>query len=465
MRKPSGEPPWLNLAYNLSTGCNLGELRSEIVPTEDACLRVVAQDVHAPEPVPRVPYALCSGYAVRAAETRRATAATPVALQRRTEFRAYVANNGDPAARALRPGECESIPAGIPLPENADAVLPYIEEETDELNPPPVFEEQIVAPVCEAANVQRCGEDYERGATLVARGTRITAQLQAVLIAAGVLVLPVYKRPRIGVVLSSYDTVPPSDAIHPWQRRDATSAYIRSVFARWGYTVPPTEQIAPVNPFAPRAHGDAYATYRRRLLRLMSNYDLLIGVGMPADPTFLRLGVGGPFSFPVPARLIDFDRSRNGHFKLGVGDDRTPPIFGKRPIYRAGSTTEIGGCEGFAYYDRAIVLNLPGYTPEVAAYMHTAVRYIIDLMEGVQDPGPVWRKGELAHPLKRHPKRHRFLWGNAHLDEGSRVTLRAKDDQSGLHLSTFVASNALVALQFGTDQADAGESIDYVLLD
>ena len=198
MPLPSSEPPWLDLAYRLSTSCNVGERRSEIVPTEEAFSRVVAQDVHAPEPVPRVPYSLRSGHAVRAAETNGATSEAPIALNRRSEMATYFANGGDPALRALRPGECESVPAGIPLPRNADAVVPSLDESTDELNPPPVFEERIITPVHAGANVQMPGEDYKQGATLIARGTRITAQLQAVLIAAGVLIVPVYKRPQSG---------------------------------------------------------------------------------------------------------------------------------------------------------------------------------------------------------------------------------------------------------------------------
>lgn len=466
MSPPSGEPPWLDLACRLSTACKLGERHSEIVPTEEACLRVVAQDVHAPEPVPRVPYALRNGYAVRAAETNGATAAAPIALQISRGMATYFANGGDPAMRAMRQGECVSVPAGIPLPQNADAVVPYLEEQTDELNPPPVFEERITAPVRSGANVQECGEDYKQGAALITRGTRITAQLQAVLIAAGVLIVPVYKRPRIGVALSSFDTVPPADAIHPWQRRDATSAYIRSALARWGHTVPPTEQVAPIDaPPSPSARRDAHGVYVQRLQDLMSRYDLLIGVGMPADSSLRNRGLGGPFAFPTPRQLIHFGTWAHKAFALSISDDRTPPVLGKRAIYRAGSTTGVAGWEGFAFYDRAIVLNLPGYIPEVAAYIQIAVRYIVDLMEGMKEPGPIWRQAALTHPLTRDQNVHRFLWANAHIDETGRVSIRANDNQTDLHLNAFSTSNALVALRSGTGKATAGERVDYILIE
>ena len=197
----------------------------------------------------------------------------------------------------------------------------------------------------------------------------------------------------------------------------------------------------------------------------MSRYDLLIGVGMPADSSLRGRGLGGPFAFPGSRRLIHFGTWAHKCFALAVSDDRTPPVLGKRAIYRPGSTTEIAGSEGFAFYDRAIVLNLPGYIPDVAAYIHVAVRYIADLMEGVREPGPIWRKAALTHPLTRHQNVHRFLWGDAQIDETGRVSIQASEDQTGLHLNAFAASNALVAIQSGIGEVTVGESVDYILID
>lgn len=443
-----------------------GEIASEIVSVEHAFLRVAAQDVHAPDAVPRVPYSTCRGYAVRAADTAGASAAHPVELPSGSGLARYITHGGDPAARALRPGECQFLPAGIALPENADAVLPSIEALTDDVTPPPSFAERLTAELYEHANVHARGEDYARGALLVARGTRITAQLQAVLIAAGVLTLPVYKRPRIGVVLTSYDTVPAPDVTRPWQRADATGSYVRSVLARWGHAVPSVELFAPLGADgAPMYARDTHLAYVRRLLDVMSRYDLLIGIGMPADSMLLGLGLGGRFAFPEGRRRVELDRSAGLRFALALGDDRTAPVRGKRPIYRQGSSTDIAGWEAFASYDRAVVLNVPGYTPEVATTVQVAVRRILDLMEGVAQPGPVWRKGVLAGPITRRPTAHRFLWGGACVDENGRVAIQVSDDQSGLQLNTFATSNALVAIQAGAGHVGARECVDYVPLD
>lgn len=461
-------PSWLNVAYDDLSGAFRGEPHTDLVAVEDACMRVTADDVKAPGPVPRVPYALRRGYAVRAADTSGARSAHPIELEINSgALRGFIETGGDPAASALGPGQCEYFPAGIPLPENADAVLYTPQEETDEVAVPIVSTLKVTAPVREGDNARLAGEDYERGATLVARGTRITPQMQAVLIAAGVFTVPVYRSPRVGVVLSSYDAVPPANVEHAWQRADSMSAYVRSLLAGWGYAAPTVEQLDPLPPTdSPNAAHDALDVYRDQLLDLMSRYDLLIGVGMPMDGAMLGNGLGGPVScFPHGQERVHFDNTKERGFICGLGDDRTSPVLGKRPFYQPYAPTEIFRYDGFFIYDRAIVLNIPGHTPEVATVMHLFVRRILDSMEYVARPGPIWRRGTLEAPITRHAKEHRFLWGVACTDEKGCVVIQVSDEQNSPSLRALATSNALVAIRCGADQVATGECVDYLSLE
>ena len=449
-------------------------------------MRVAAEDVKAPGPVPRVPYSLRRGYAVRAIDTIGATNSHPVHLQKESRGR-YRETQGDPAANPLRPGECQDVDAGIPLPENADAVRYTPPEVTDEVTVPIVEKLKVTAPVRKGDNARLPGEDYARGATLVARGTRITPEMHAALIAAGVFTVPVYRRPRVGVLLSSYDAVPPASVEHAWQRPDSMSGYVRSLLARWGYMMPSVEWLAPLRPMdssdttrktqeateaqeaeEQQAGREAQDAYREQLLDLMSRYDLLIGVGMPADAAMLANGLGGPVScFTHGQEHIHFDNTKARGFICGLGDDRTAPVLGKRrdPVYRSESSTEIARYDSLPSYDRAIVLNLPGHTPEVATVMQLFVPRLLDSMEGVAQAGPVWQKGTLASPVTRHALEHRFLWGVAHTDESGRVVIQVSDDQEGLSLNAFATSNALVTIRNGEGQVAAGECVDYLSLE
>ncbi|MGG1945648.1 hypothetical protein AB1286_12630 [Trinickia sp. NRRL B-1857] len=461
-------PSWLRSAYDDLCGAVRGEPHTELIPVEDACMRVTAEDVKAPGPVPRVPYTLRRGYAVRAADTAGASRAHPVELEKNCGgLRNFIETGGDPAASALERGQCEYLPAGIPLPEDADAVLYTPPVETDEVTLPIESTLKVTAPVSKGDNARLAGQDYERGATLVARGTRITPQIQAVLIAAGVFTVPVYRSPRVGVVLSSYDAVPPANVEHAWQQPDSMSAYVRSMFARWGYVMPSVELLTPLPPTdSPNTAHDAQEVYRDRLLDLMSAYDLLIGVGMPVDGTMLGNGLGGPVScFPHGQERVHFDNTKDRGFICGLGDDRTSPVLGKHPYYQPDSPNEIFRYDGFYIYDRAIVFNVPGQTPEVGAVMHLFIRRILDSMEYVAHPGPVWRRGTLASPLTRHGKEHRFIWGVARTDEKGRVVIEARDDQNSQSLRSFAVSNVLVAIRSGADSLAAGECVDYLLLE
>lgn len=326
---------------------------------------------------------------------------------------------------------------------------------------------RVTAADVKAPDPRLRGEDYVRGATLVTQGTRITPRVQALLTAAGVLTVSVYRRPRVGVVLSSYDAVSPSNVEHDWQRPDSMSAYVCSLFARWGYVTPSVEQLAPLRPMdSPTASEKARAIYIERIFDLISRYDLLIGVGMPADSWILSGGLGsaGP-CFREGRTLVHFDNTGERGFICGLGDHRTRPIVLYRRLFRPGSLSRYGGSDGFTYYDRAVVLNVPGHTSEVATIMHLFVRRILDSMEGLAQPQPVWRTGMLASPITRHPLEHRFPWGVAHTDETGRVVIQVSDDQNSLSLNAFATSNALVAIRSGAGQVATGERVDYLSLE
>jgi hypothetical protein len=230
---------------------------------------------------------------------------------------------------------------------------------------------------------------------------------------------------------------------------------------------PSVEQFAPLRPTdSPSAYNEARAAYIKHLVDLMSRYDLLIGVGMPADSWMLSSGVGGPtLCFFHGQNRVHFDNTTERGFICGLGDDRTPLVQVKHRIYHPGSLSRVAIHERFDYCDRAIVLNVPGHTSEVATVMHLFVRRILDSVEGIAQPRAAWRTGTLELPITRHALEHRFLWGVASTDEDGRVVIQVSDDQNCLSLNPFATANALVAIRSGAGQVAAGECVDYVSLE
>ena len=92
--------------------------RTERVPLESAAGRVLASDVIAGFDVPPFDRASMDGYAVRAADTARATEAEPVRLRL-----VAVQHTGEVYRGRVRLGECIEIATGGPVPPDCDAVV------------------------------------------------------------------------------------------------------------------------------------------------------------------------------------------------------------------------------------------------------------------------------------------------------------------------------------------------------
>src|SRR5213078_1924085 len=93
-------------------------LGGEAVPLDQALGRVLAEDVASADDVPGFDNSAMDGFAVRAADTRGATARAPARLRVVDESRA-----GTPATAVLGAGEAIAISTGAMLPAGADAVV------------------------------------------------------------------------------------------------------------------------------------------------------------------------------------------------------------------------------------------------------------------------------------------------------------------------------------------------------
>src|SRR5262245_19043645 len=100
-------------------------LEAEAVALVDPLGRVLAEDVEAPEDVPSFDNSAMDGFAVRAADTRGASAESPVELALVGESRA-----GSPAEHGPGSGEAVRISTGAMVPAGADAVV-RVEDTTE----------------------------------------------------------------------------------------------------------------------------------------------------------------------------------------------------------------------------------------------------------------------------------------------------------------------------------------------
>jgi molybdopterin molybdotransferase len=198
---------------------------AQTVPLAQALHRVPARPVTAPDALPGFARATVDGYAVRAADTYGVSEGLPGYLQ----VAGTVRMGAEPDV-TVGPGTVASMPTGGVLPAGADAVVMI--EYTQEAMPGTI---EVVRPVAPGDGVVRADEDAAPGAELVPAGRPLRAQDLGMLAAAGVTGVTVHARPRVTVLSTGDEVVPPSTAtLRPGQVRDASAVALAAMVSEAG---------------------------------------------------------------------------------------------------------------------------------------------------------------------------------------------------------------------------------------
>jgi molybdopterin molybdotransferase len=184
---------------------------SETVAAAQALGRVLARDLIAPIDLPHFDRANMDGYAVRAADTFGASASIPAYLR----IAGTIEMGTDASKRPLGSGEAMRIATGGMLPPGADAVV--MVEHSDEVGDGTVEVHRGVSP---GEHVLRVGDDVARGAPIFRRGRRLRAHDLGALTGLGFTKVPVFKRPRVGLLSSGDEIVAPDKTPRPGQVRN-----------------------------------------------------------------------------------------------------------------------------------------------------------------------------------------------------------------------------------------------------
>jgi molybdopterin molybdotransferase len=186
----------------------------ETVALAEALHRVPAVDVRAPAAMPGFARSTVDGYAVRAADTYGASESLPSYVDL-----AGAVRMGAAPTVAVSHGECVAVPTGAVLPDGADAVV--MVEYTAETMPGTI---EVTRPVAPGAGLVRADEDAAAGDVLVRAGRPLRAPQLGFLAAAGVTSVAARARPRVAIISTGDEVVPPETAtLAAGQVRDATA--------------------------------------------------------------------------------------------------------------------------------------------------------------------------------------------------------------------------------------------------
>jgi len=227
----------------------------EEIDVAGALDRVLAKDLAAPSDLPAFSRSTMDGYAVRAADTYGASEGIPGYLDVAGEVLM-----GRPADITISVGQAAKVHTGGMLPEGADAVV--MVENTQQVDENTI---EVVKSVAPGENVLQVGDDIRQGSSLVRAGHRLRPQDIGGLMGLGITKVAVYTRPRVVLLSTGDEVIPPQQAPTPGQVRDINSYSLAARATRVG-AVPVSLGIV----------GDDYETMKEKAQEGLESADILV---------------------------------------------------------------------------------------------------------------------------------------------------------------------------------------------
>ena len=221
----------------------------------EALERVVAEDIPAPEPLPRYTDSAMDGFAVRWSDFEGGEEGAAVTLSVIGESRA-----GEPFRAVVQPGEAVRISTGAALPADTDTVVPVedVEEEEQRIS--------IRSTVHKQQYVRFEGEEIQAGETLLERGTRLTPAGLGLLASIGARTVTVFRPPTTAVIVTGSELVTPDDEIQPWQSRESNGIMLAAAVCQSGGEVTFSEHCGDRLEATRRAIASAFQAARILLI-------------------------------------------------------------------------------------------------------------------------------------------------------------------------------------------------------
>jgi len=375
-------------------------LAIEQVPLAEAAGRWAAGTIHARRNQPAADLSAMDGYALRFAEL-------PGPWRVIGESAA-----GAGFDRALAPGEAARIFTGAPLPDGADTILVQEEAARDG----DTLRLDGEGPGHAGIHVRTRASDFAEGAALIAAGSLLSGPRIALAAIGGHGALPVRRRPRVMLISTGDELVPP-DAPTPGVMLPASNAPMLAALLDPRRV---TVEDAGIVPDRLEALVDAFRT-------AASHSDVIVTTGGASvgDRDLVRPAL------EAAGATLDF-------WKVAMRPGK--PLMAGR----------LGD---------AVVIGLPGNP--VSAYV-TATLFLLPLLAhlgGAAEPLPVARGAVLADALPAVGVRADYLRGRT---EGNRVRpLRGQDSAALLMLAE---ADALIARPPHAPPADAGDTVQIISL-
>jgi molybdopterin molybdotransferase len=295
--------------------------------------RIVSKDIFSPENLPDFSKSTVDGFAVSASDTFGASEGMPAYLNIRYEILM-----GEEPDFELKKGEVARIATGGMLPKGADAVVML--EHTQQVDKRMI---EVVKPVAPGENVIQAGEDVKKGEAILQKGHKIRPQDIGVLAGLGITEVWIYEKPKVSIISTGDEIVPPDRPVKPGQVRDINSYNLAGLILDAGAT-----------PVKKGIFNDEYEIVRGIVEKSLKDSDMVLISGGSS--------VGAR---DVTARVID-DLGKPGVLFHGVS-------------LKPGKPT-IGGI-----VDNIPIFGLPGHPAAVLVCFEIFVRPVLRTLSGISE--------------------------------------------------------------------------------
>lgn len=197
---------------------------SEKLNLDSALGRITAEDIVSEVDLPPFSRSTVDGYAVKAEDTQGASAAMPTYL----EIIGSV-EMGEKTALSLSSGEAAAVPTGGMLPEGANAVLMI--ENTEKIDETMIESSKSLAV---GENLVEKAEDIAKGEVLLKKGHKIMARDIGALAGLGITNINCFSKPKISIISTGDELIPPEANAEEGQIRDINSFSISAYLNKLG---------------------------------------------------------------------------------------------------------------------------------------------------------------------------------------------------------------------------------------
>ena len=388
---------------------NIFILKDEKVNIKQSVGRILRENIVASFPSPRFDNSAMDGFAVRAGDTKNATADIP------TELKIVdISSAGTPSDITIGLGECIQCMTGAEIPKGADSIV--MVEDTSGFSDNPHVKVMISVP--HGAHIRKKGEEINIDDLLIKKGTRVTANELGTCATFGYGKLSVSKKPKISIFGTGNELVEPGEKLAKGQIYNSNLYVFKDLAEKAGSKIEMSEVI--------KDDKDSLKSFLSEALEVS---DVIISSG----------GVS----------MGRYDYVRDVFIELGVKEHfwKVAQKPGK-PLF-------------FGTKENKLIFGLPGNpVSSFIGFMEWVWPVLITMM-GEKSEKSIY--GILDEPFPRERTKHRFLFGRAKYKNGKLVC--HPTNRIGSHmLTSALGANCILGSDPGDGPLNPGDLIRVNLL-